>query len=81
MADRVSELVLDETGICRLAALKYALELINEREAELGLPLADPAAQPTYDGHVPALIRFVVLKADEIQTANLTDRIKMIGSS
>jgi hypothetical protein len=71
MADRASELVFDETGICRLAALKYALELINEREIELGIPLADPAAHPNYDGHVPALIRFVILKADEIGTANL----------
>jgi len=59
-----------DVGRCRLAALKYALELINEKEADLGLPMADATARPNYEGTAAALIRFVVVKADQIQAAN-----------
>lgn len=62
---------MTETGLCRLAALKYALELINEREAELGIPVAQCTARPTYGGDIGAIIQFVVDKGDEIFTACL----------
>jgi len=59
-----------EVGRCRVAALRYALELINEKEADLGLPMADASARPNYDGTAAALVKFVVAKADQIQAAN-----------
>jgi hypothetical protein len=59
-----------EVGRCRVAALKYALELIIEREESLGLPMADASARPNYGGLGEALIKFVVTKADQIAAAN-----------
>lgn len=58
---------LSEISLCRLAALKYALELINEKEDELGIPRAGPNAIPSFDAD--AIARFVISKGEQIQQA------------